>query len=408
MNFKCAGQLTILKPQYADFGAMLMRRRISFIIAIFFLGASAAAAQSSKAVSFGSAITFPTPVTGPTSIAVGDINNDGIPDIGVVSDKAPTVSYALGKGDGTFGSWGSTPAGPAPISLTLGDINQDGNVDALASDSQTNYVYVSWGDGRGNFTQGPALTGGLGSTPLQTFVADLNGDGIPDIVGSELCYGGGQQFPGHVFVLLGKGKGVFKPVKNFFTGGACPAGLAVGDFNNDGIPDVVVADTVECCFGTKGAGVAVLLGRGDGTFQRPRRYPSGPYPMDVAIGDFDGDGNLDVAESFSGAYSIHLFDGIGDGTLAAGTPYPSGLGAGWLAVADFNGDGKPDLAVADSGFVAVLLGNGDGTFSAPAKFAVGPFPLQLVVADFNGDGRPDIAAVDNSASTVSILLNTTK
>jgi hypothetical protein len=139
-------------------------------------------------------------------------------------------------------------------------------------------------------------------------------------------------------------------------------------------------------------------------------YDAGTNPSIVVLGDFNHDGNLDVA--VCNTFEIHVLLGNGDGTLQPAKGYFTGKYPHWIVAADFNGDGNLDLAAAvDSdrgpGHVSVLLGNGDGTFQKPSKFPVGTTPWQLIVADFNGDGKPDMAVTNIGDGTVSVLLNTT-
>jgi hypothetical protein len=182
--------------------------------------------------------------------------------------------------------------------------------------------------------------------------------------------------------------------------------VAVGDFNGDGIPDLVTANNA-------GNTVSVLLGKGDGTFQTQTTYATGIWPASVAVGDFNGDGILDLAvANFFGntAYygnTVSVLLGKGDGTFQAQTTYATGNGPSSVAVGDFNGDGILDLAVANffDNTVSVLLGKGDGTFQTQTPYATGSYSQGVAVGDFNGDGIPDLAVANSNYYTVSVLLN---
>jgi hypothetical protein len=184
--------------------------------------------------------------------------------------------------------------------------------------------------------------------------------------------------------------------------------LAKGDFNGDGTPDLV-AVTSDPSHG--GPSLAVLLGNGDGTFQPPRTYVTGPYPTAVAVADLTGSGRFDLVVTnqgdfpdFNGSLSILL--GSGDGTFkpAQNIAMPGGPMA--VAVGDFNGDHRPDIAVSthENDMVNVLLGNGDGTFQPARSYAVGVAPNEIVAGDFTGGGRDDLA-VTNGSNTLSVLLS---
>jgi hypothetical protein len=173
--------------------------------------------------------------------------------------------------------------------------------------------------------------------------------------------------------------------------------IATGDFNGDGKLDLVIADNGNFFANPLAGGskVSVLLGNGDGTFQNSREFPAGPYPRSVAIGDFDGDGNPDLAVTNDGdnLARVSILLGNGDGTFAAPVAYTTARDTQVVVTRDFNGDGELDLAVTAyrANVVSVLLGNGDGTFQEHQDFAAGDSPGAMVVADFNGDSKLDLA-----------------
>src|SRR2546430_5064256 len=187
--------------------------------------------------------------------------------------------------------------------------------------------------------------------------------------------------------------------------GASPYSVVVGDFNGDGVPDLVVAN-----FGnpyssqTISGSVSVLLGKGDGAFRSAVTYDAGRNPSSVRAADFNGDGKPDLAIANSvcsgGGPNVSVLLGKDGGTFEAAFNYVGVAEPSSVGVGDFNGDGKPDLAVADlgSGTVAMLLGNGDGTFQAGVGVAAGTRPEFLAVGDFNGDGKPDLVVGDDFSS----------
>jgi hypothetical protein len=189
-----------------------------------------------------------------------------------------------------------------------------------------------------------------------------------------------------------------------FPTGNFPSGVAVGDFNNDGRPDVTVSNRLDNT-------VSIFLGKQDGTLGLKTDFPVATGPWGLATADFNHDGRLDIAVTGScgpncGVVSILL--GNGDGTFAAHVEYTTGIDPITLAAADLNGDGFPDLAVVDNcgtacGFISILLGKGDGTFRAKTDYPVGDSPYGVVLEDFNLDGKLDLA-VANMSNTISILL----
>ena len=241
-----------------------------------------------------------------------------------------------------------------------------------------------------------------GSNPKAVTVGDFNGDGIPDLALANLGAAIGD--PGTVSILLGNGDGTFQAAGNY-AAGLTSFGVAVGDFNGDGMFDVAVANYGDAYLNH--ASVSILLGKGDGTFQAGPDCPAGQAACSLAVADFNGDGIPDLAVAHStteGTVSILL--GNGDGSFQEAASYTTGSLSNDVTVGDFNGDGIPDLAVANAGdhTVSILLGNGDGTFRAAVNVKAGTLVATVVVGDFNGDGIADLAAVNVLSSNVSVLL----
>jgi len=228
-----------------------------------------------------------------------------------------------------------------------------------------------------------------GIEPGSIVVGDFNSDGVEDLAvvsrGSRYL----TIYPGSVRVLLGNGDGTFRQAGSYDVG-IQPGSIALGDFNGDGLLDLVTANS----YGTP-YGVSVLLGNGDGTF-RARDLGYGTAPSSVAVGDFNGDGIQDLA--LANRNNIALLFGNGDGTFQEAQTFGSGTSPTWVVADDFNRDGALDLAVAawTSGDVSVFLGNGDGTFQDALVFhaAASARLMAMAMGDFNGDGVEDLVVVN--------------
>jgi Bacterial Ig-like domain (group 3)/FG-GAP-like repeat len=370
------------------------------------------------------------------SVAVGDLNGDGKPDLLVGSrSRSPNglvgaVNVLLGVGDGTFQEKGLYGTAGLDANVALADVNDDGKLDMLASgcaykDCFTGVVTIHTGNGDGTFAGGSYVFGTGGMQPSSPAVADFNGDGKLDLVVAN-CGNGCQTGTGTVGVLLGNGDATFQTAVTYGTGGIGPHKVIVADVNGDGKPDLVVpnacASSQDCPLGP--GSVAVLLGKGDGTFQTAVAYGSGGGDaFSVAVADVNGDGKLDVLVanfcntgcSLAGPLGVLL--GNGDGTFQSVIPYSSGASLGQIALADVNGDGKLDVVTPSSiPNVMVLLGNGDGTFQAPVFYNTGGFGGGgIVVADVNGDGPPDVMVTNQCFNSnpncphgsVGVLMNDT-
>jgi hypothetical protein len=231
------------------------------------------------------------------------------------------------------------------------------------------------------------INGGQFFSP-SVVTADFNHDGNLDIAVSNDERSTGSS----ISVLLGNGDGTLQ-VPKYTAVGSDPRAMAVGDFNGDGNPDLAVVNEED---GT----ISILLGNGDGTFQPQQVYKIGSNPIHLVTGDFNGDGKLDIAVAVAGTESkVAVLLGNGDGTFQTPrfTDEPNGPYA--ITAGDFNKDGKLDIAVADycCGSVSVLLGNGDGTFKKATEYTLAySYPFDIVAADFNGDGKLDLAVSDNS------------
>ena len=252
-------------------------------------------------------------------------------------------------------------------------------------------------------------TGGIPLTAV--VIADLNGDGYPDIVAATVFYYPfcGNGTGGTLEVLLGNGDGTLQLPVTYCSGGDWASSVTVADVNGDGKPDLVVAN-VDTAYGNHNGSVGMLLGNGDGTFQPAVTYYSGGgQAWSVAVADVNRDGKIDLVAANYDDNSIGVLLGNGDGTFQPALTYGSGGSGGSIAVsvADVNGDYKPDLLVAlsSNNRVGVLLGNGDGTFQTALPYdSGGSGPVAVAVADVNRDGKPDLLVTTPGSGTVSVLL----
>jgi hypothetical protein len=331
-------------------------------------------------------------------VAVGDFNRDGALDLAVANFNSNNVSVLLGKGDGTFRGAPNISFGrySSPSSVAVGNFHGDGTSDlALVAAGR---VSVALGNGDGTFRAPVSYDAGVG--PVAVAAGDFKHNGILDLaVADEGTY---PTYEGSVSVLFGNGDGSFQTARTLATGWRSHS-IAVGDFNGDGILDLAVANYGS--FGNAGS-VSVLLGNGDGSFRAAVNYWAGGWPVSVAVGDFDRDVTADLAvANGSDANTVSVLLANSDGTFRPAVSYPVGRHAASVAVGDFRHNGILDLVVANqaSNSVSMLLGNGDGTFQPAVNYDAGSQPVSVVVGDFNGDGILDLA-VASSSNAVRVLL----
>ncbi|MCB2156870.1 VCBS repeat-containing protein [bacterium] len=374
---------------------------------------------------FGAASSYSTG-TNPYRVITGDFNEDDILDLAVANKGSANVSILFGGGgggvgDGTFGAPNDYAVGTSPYCIASEDLNGDTITDLVISNYNSNNASVLIGKGLGGVGDGTfaaAVNYAVGSTPRDIKIDDLNDDGIWDLI---VPNGGGDD----VAVLFGNaggggggggsvGDGTFQAA-SFYATGDNPINMVTGDFNRDGITDVVTAHF-------NGGDIGVLLGGGsggvgDGTLIAPDYPTISSFPRRIATGDFDEDGIADLAiASASNKVEVLLGNGsggIGDGTFDTAVPYALSGQAYAITVGDFNDDDIMDIAatITSPATVAILLGDGtggvgDGTFGTPSYYSTGTGPYSVDTGDFNGDDVTDLVVASNGSSSVSVLIGT--
>jgi FG-GAP-like repeat/Bacterial pre-peptidase C-terminal domain len=329
----------------------------------------------------------------PFALVTADLNNDGIPDFVTANRGDNTESVLLGNGDGTLKPYEVVPTGNTARGIAVADFNGDGKVDFVNANLGDNTATVLLGNGDGTVSTGAhQVVPASNLRPFQEVVADVNGDGIPDIITAN-------RSDNSVSVLLGNRDGSFQTRETFATG-RLPISVAVADLNGDGKPDIVTANYT-------GSNVSVLFGNGDGTFQTHVDLPAGNACYDVKVADLNGDGIPDLVVTNKDDNTVGVFLGEGKGAFKPMAAFPVASGPYEVVIEDLTGNGIPDLVVSHFSYtgVDVLFGNGDGTFQPTREFPVGSRPYGLAVADLNGDGLPDIVTSDYRDNEISVLLN---
>src|SRR5579864_7288755 len=384
----------------------------------------------------------------PWAVTVVDVNRDGIPDLAVANSGNNTMAVLAGNGDGTFRTAQAYPVNNTPRDVVALDLNRDGVADVVTANEGglTNVVSVTSAQVVSNFAtltasttinnpyantvtvsgmtpdsfyNGTYPTGGVSGTQFSYSLTHADAGPSPE-TGTAVISNGGD-----LSVLMGVSPGPLSPNYQLtnLPAGQTPFGVAVGDFNRDGKPDIVAADANFNSISTCGTGtspcndLSVILNAGTvngiTSFGAASSLAVGTFTRAVAVGDFNGDGKPDLVATSglfgaAGSSAVEVLLGNGDGTFQAATILAADVNPRGVAVGDFNHDGKLDLAILDQNTndVSFLFGNGNGTFQAAVNFPAGTSPTALAAGDFNGDGITDLAVADSGSQNVSILFGT--
>jgi VCBS repeat protein/Big-like domain-containing protein len=327
-----------------------------------------------------------------------DFDGDGYVDLGTVNEVSADVRVFLNTGDGS-GTYAQPFIGPFPVGVEASpnepaDVDNDGKTDAVVSSTDAPGIFVLHGHGDGTFDGTQTIL--TGSEAHGVAVLDVDGDGDLDI--AEALEGSSSN---EIALMLNNGTGTFGAPSFFDSSCDGEWGLGSGDMNNDGITDLVVG----CVNDQK---VSVMLGNGDGTFTVLPAEDAGGEPWQVAIGDLDGDGNLDAALALANSTDGGgILLGHGDGTFAPVVTYAMPGHTPSSKLGDLDGDGDLDWVLSSfgAGLWRIYLNDGTGTFTLDQDIPADSNPSCSVIIDVDNDGDLDLVLSDEIADTVKIMQN---
>jgi hypothetical protein len=333
----------------------------------------------------------------PGVVAVADLNGDGHPEVIVGDESKGTISILTSGGNGTLQLKQTLAAGLDPAYIAVGDFNGDGKTDLAVAARSAASLAILLNDGKGSL-QAPTLSA-LHKAPASLISTDLNNDGHADLALANA--------DGTVSILLGTGNGKFRSLADISAASGPLSSIAAGDFDRDGNIDLAVTQS-------GGKALTVLLGKGNGGFASPANYTVGNNPVSALVTDLDGDGVSDLVVINQGSNTYSVLGGNGDGTFKSSLDYVVGNGPVAAVAGEFDVNGHVDLAVINpnSQSVTVPLGNGDGTFKAARSYLAGIEPRAVASTDLNGDKLPDLVVTNfcgsdatcSKSGTVAVFL----
>lgn len=362
--------------------------------------------QSLFANAAGSPISIPD---GPSNIAIGDMNNDKRLDLVVTCGRSSSVKVLLGKGDGQFAAATNTmPLPEPPGEIALGDVNNDGQLDLAIATHDSYGVRLFLGDGKGGITTAPnsPVVMKLGQHPHThgLALADMNNDNKLDLITVNNA-------DNDVSIAFGNGSGGFtRAPRSPFAVGPSPYPFAVGDVNGDGQLDI--AATASATGPSRAQQLALsraltlLLADGRGGFRSSQLPLRTGEPWFAVISDVNGDRKPDIVVTHHELNQMTVLIGNGRGEFVEPTASPFDFGdhAFHAAVADVNSDGKVDVIAAGGDSLLVMLGDGRGQFAKGATTQTGRGTWRLDLGDLNSDGKMDVVTSNTESGTLSVLL----
>lgn len=362
--------------------------------------------QTLFAPAAGSPISVPG---GAGNILIGDVNNDKKPDLVVAGAKNRSITVLLGRGGGQFAATTNATTVPdPPHEIALGDINLDNKLDLAVGTHDSYGILLLFGDGNGGFSPAPNSTIVMrdGNHPHTHSVAlaDMNRDNKIDLVTVNST-------DNDVSVALGDGRGGFTRLpRSPFPVGPSPYPFAVGDINGDGQLDIVATATATGPLRaqqlTLSKALTLLLADGKGGYSSTELPLRTGEPWFAAISDINGDRKLDIVATHHDMNKLTVLIGNGRGGFAeaSGSPFDFGGKVFHARVTDVNRDGKSDVLAAADDSVRVMLGDGQGGFATGPSMRSGPGTWRIDLGDVNGDGKLDVVTSNMEGDSVTVLL----
>lgn len=364
------------------------------------------AQQPSFVPATGSPISVPA---GPGNVITGDVNNDKKLDLFVASGKSRSIIILLGKGDGQFTAAANSISMPHPPNeLAVGDVDLDGKLDLAVGTHDSYGIMLFRGNGNGGFVSFPSspVVMRTGDHPHThgLALADMNRDNKPDLVSVNST-------DNDVSVAFGDGRGGFtRAARSPFPVGPSPYPFAIGDVNGDAQLDIVATATATGPMRAQqlplSRALTLLLADGSGGFRSIQLPLRTGEPWFAVINDINGDSKPDILVTHhdQSQLTVLLGDGRGGFVEATGSPFDFGGKAFHTAVTDVNRDGKMDVLAAGGDSVRVMLGDGRGGFAPGPAIRTGPGSWQMALGDVNRDGKLDLVTSNLESDTVSVLL----
>ena len=349
---------------------------------------------------FQSLFQVPTLANGPSSLVIIDCDSDGVQDLAVANRFSSEISILRGNGDGTFQEATLFTTAVSPQDILAADVNNDGVTDLVTTSLNPIGVAVHLGIGDGSFST--PLFSETNATVLDFICVNLNDDQTTDLA---VATGTNQE----ILLMAGDGLGGFQLVESLPADGN-PLVVEQGDFNNDGLLDIISLNGVgdaSIYLRKPKAGKSGELYDGAVDYFVGNRSSSG-VTNDLVTGDFDSDGIIDMVATNAQSNSLICIEGNGDGSLnSIGTfSLSPDAFASEIITANINGDDALDLVTANgtTDDISILIGLGDGAFLEPINRVVGNCPRHVVSTDFDADGIADLAAVNRSSDSVPVLI----